>query len=95
VLFSAQKIGEVLAELFDIMNPSKIMLGGNNWKLYPFMAQTIRQTCRGLSNLAREVDLQIQFIQEPINSLMFKGAGEKAFRYFLETHIPEGKLFPI
>ncbi len=95
VLYSAQKIGEVLAELFDIMNPSKIMLGGNNWKLYPFMAQTIRQTCRGLSNLAREVDLQIQFIQEPINSLMFKGAGEKAFRYFLETHIPEGKLFPI
>lgn len=95
VLYSAEKIGEVLAELFDIMNPSKIMLGGNNWKLFPFMSQTIRQTCRGLSNLAREVDLQIQFIQEPINSLMFRGAGEKAFRFFLETHIPEGKLFTI
>lgn len=95
VLYSAEKIGEVLAELFDIMNPSKIMLGGNNWKLFPFMAQTIRQTCRGLSNLAREVDLQIQFVQEPINSLIFRGAGEKAFRYFLETNIPAGKLFLI
>jgi predicted NBD/HSP70 family sugar kinase len=87
--YTAQKIGEVLAELFDILNPEQIILGGNNWKLYPLMGNTIRQTCRRLSNLAREVDIQIQFVSEPINDLIFKGAGEKAFRYFIESCVPE------
>ncbi|MBJ2356369.1 ROK family protein [Sphaerochaeta sp. S2] len=85
--YTAQKIGEVLAEMFDVLNPDQIILGGNNWKLYPVMSKTIRQTCRQLSNLAREVDIQIQFVSEPINDLIFKGAGEKAFRFFTASGI--------
>lgn len=88
ILFTAQKIGEILAELFDILNPARIFLGGNNWKLYGLMSQEICQTTRGLSNLAREVDLQIQFVEEPINDLLAKGVGEMAFRYFVASHLP-------
>lgn len=91
--YTAQKIGEVLAELFDVLNPDQIILGGNNWKLYPIMSNTIRQTCRKLSNLAREVDIQIQFVSEPINDLIFKGAGEKAFRFFTASGITGLRLF--
>jgi len=88
ILFTAQKIGEILAELFDILNPARIFLGGSNWKLYPLMSQEICQTTRSLSNLAREVDLQIQFVGEPINDLLARGAGEMAFRYFIAAHLP-------
>ena len=93
ILFSAEKIGEILAELFDIINPQRILLGGNNWKLYPMMSQVVRQTCRTLSNLAREVDLEIQFVEEPINSLICRGAAEYAFYYFTRTSIPDPILF--
>lgn len=91
--FTALKIGEVLAELFDILNPQRILLGGNNWKLYPLMSNTIRQRCRTLSNLAREVDLQIQFVDEPINQLIITGAAEHAFTYFTQNNIPVPQLF--
>lgn len=85
---AAEKIGVLLAELFDIMNPNQIILGGNNWKLFPIMSQTIKETCRGVSNLAREVDIQISFLNHSCNELIFQGASEKGFRHIIETNIP-------
>ncbi|MGB4406580.1 MAG: ROK family protein [Sphaerochaeta sp.] len=85
---TAEKIGVLLAELFDILNPNQIILGGNNWKLFPMMSQTIKESCRGVSNLAREVDVQISFLHHSCNELIFQGASEKGFRYIIETDTP-------
>lgn len=92
---AAEKIGVLLAELCDIMNPNQIILGGNNWKLFPVMSQTIKETCRGVSNLAREVDVQISFLNHSCNELIFQGASEKGFRHIIETGIPFDLFLPI
>ena len=92
---AAEKIGVLLAELFAIMNPNQIILGGNNWKLFPMMSQTIKESCRGVSNLAREVDIQISFLHHSCNELIFQGASEKGFRHIIETGIPFEHFFTI
>ncbi len=85
---AAEKIGVLLAELFDIMNPNQIILGGNNWKLFPMMSPIIKESCRGVSNLAREVDIQISFLHHSCNELILQGASEKGFRHIIDSDNP-------
>lgn len=86
---SAEKIGEVMADLFDLFNPEQIVLGGNMSELFSYTGPIIRQQCRTLSNLAGEVDLQIRFIDRPTFELVMTGAGEKMYQYWLENSFPE------
>ncbi len=85
---SALKIGEVMADLFDLFNPEEIVLGGNMGELFTHTGYIIRRQCRALSNLASEVDLQIRFIDQPTFELVMTGAGEKMYQYWLETTFP-------
>ncbi len=82
---TAMKIGEVMAELFDLFNPQEIVLGGNMGPLFPHMKQIITRRCRELSNLARAVDLQIRYIEGTSSDLVLTGGGERMFQYWLES----------
>ena len=82
---TALKIGEVMAELFDLFNPQEIVLGGNMGPLFPYMKQIITKRCRELSNLARAVDLQIRYIEGTSSDLVLTGGGERMFQYWLES----------
>ncbi|MCF7942479.1 MAG: ROK family protein [Spirochaetia bacterium] len=86
---SALKIGEVMADLFDLFNPEEIVLGGNMSELFKHTDHIIRRQCRALSNLATEVDLQIRCIDSPTYELVMAGGAEKMFQYWLEHSFPE------
>ncbi len=88
VNFAAEKMGEVMSELFDLFNPEEIVLGGNMGALFPYIKNTIREHSRELSNLSREVDLQIRFIDLKTFELIQKGGGEKMFQYWMEHGFP-------
>lgn len=85
----AVKVGEVMADLFDLFNPQEIVLGGNISKLAPHIYQTIKQQCRSLSNLATEVDLLVRIIDRPTYDLVLTGGGERMFQNWLEKSFPE------
>jgi predicted NBD/HSP70 family sugar kinase len=89
VNLSAQKLGEVMAELFDLFNPQEIVLGGNMSALFPQLKQIMRDQCRRLSNLATAVDLQIRYIDIPTYELVLSGGAERMFQYWLETAFPK------
>ncbi len=91
--FSAVKIGEVMAELFDLFNPQEIVLGGNMSELFPHIKQIMRTHCRNLSNLARAVDLQIRYTDKPTYELVLSGGAERMFQYWLETSFPKYPKF--
>ncbi|WP_320128860.1 ROK family protein [uncultured Sphaerochaeta sp.] len=82
---SAQKIGEVMAELFDLFNPQEIMLGGNMSPLFPYMKLLVTKRCKELSNLARAVDLQIRYVEGTTSELVLIGGGERMFQHWMET----------
>lgn len=86
---TALKIGEVMADLFDLFNPQEIILGGNMSELFPHISQTIKQQCRALSNLAREVDLMIRFVSRTTYELVLTGGSEKLFQFWVEHFFPE------
>jgi len=92
VNLSALKIGEVMADLFDLFNPQEIVLGGNMSELFPYISGTIKNQCRSLSNLAREVDLMIRFIDRPTYDLVMTGGSEKLYQHWLETAFPKLSL---
>jgi len=89
VNLSAQKLGEVMADLFDLFNPQEIVLGGNMSALFPQLKQIMRDQCRRLSNLATAVDLQIRYIDIPTYELVLSGGAERMFQYWLETAFPK------
>ncbi len=84
VNLTIEKIGEVLADLFDLFNPEEIILGGNMTSILSHQISSIRKGCRQLSNLAREVDIQIRVMDKPSNDLVLQGAGERVFRYWFD-----------
>lgn len=86
---SAQKLGEVIAELFDLFNPQEIVLGGNMSALFPQLKQIMRDQCRMLSSLATAVDLQIRYVDQPTYELVLSGGAERMFQYWLETSFPK------
>lgn len=85
---TAAKIGEVMAELFDLFNPEEIVLGGNMGELFKLTNPIIRGQCRRLSNLAGEVDLKIRFLDRPTYELVMAGIGEKMYQHWLENVFP-------
>ncbi len=80
-------IGEVMAELFDLFNPEEILLAGNLGPLFPFIRNLIKARSQSLSNLSREVDLQIRCIEDKTFELIQKGGAEKAFISWVEEYI--------
>ena len=86
---AALKLGEVMADLFDLFNPGEIILGGNMSQLFPHIIHIVKQQCRTLSNLATEVDLQIRYVEKPTYELVLLGGGEKMFQYWLEHTFPK------
>lgn len=81
---TAEKIGEVLAVLFDLFNPEEILLGGNISPLLPSMITKIRNKCRFSSNLAKEVDIRVRIVETPTQDLVLQGGGERAFRHWFD-----------
>ncbi len=86
---TALKLGEVMADLFDLFNPEEIILGGNMSKIFPYIIHIIKQQCRTLSNLATEVDLQIRYVDQPTYELVLAGGSEKMFQHWLKTTFPK------
>jgi len=87
--FTAMKLGEVMADLFDLFNPEEIILGGNMSRLFPHIIHIIKQQCRTLSNLATEVDIQIRYIDKPTYELVLTGGSEKMFQHWLASTFPK------
>jgi len=85
---TAVKLGEVMADLFDLFNPGEIILGGNMGLIFPHIIHLVKQKCRTLSNLATEVDLQIRYVSQPTYELVLAGGSEKLFQYWLENIFP-------
>lgn len=86
---TALKLGEVMADLFDLFNPGEIILGGNMGLIFPHIIHLVKQQCRTLSNLATEVDLQIRYVNQPTYELVLTGGSEKLFQYWLENTFPK------
>lgn len=84
VNLTIEKIGEVLADLFDLFNPEEIILGGNMTSILSHQISSIRKGCRHLSNLAREVDIQIRVMDTPSHDLVLQGGGERVFRHWFD-----------
>ncbi|PKL26894.1 MAG: hypothetical protein CVV46_14315 [Spirochaetae bacterium HGW-Spirochaetae-2] len=80
----ARKLGEVVAELFDLFNPQEIVFGGNLGDLFPLVRNTLRQQAMELSNLARAVDLPIRYITRPTYELVLSGGGERMFHWWMQ-----------
>jgi predicted NBD/HSP70 family sugar kinase len=87
--FTALKLGEVMADLFDLFNPEEIVLGGNMSQLFSHIIHIIKRQCRTLSNLATEVDVQIRYIDKPTYELVLTGGSEKMFQHWLTTSFPK------
>lgn len=82
---TGEKIGEVLSVLFGLFNPEEIVLGGNLSPVLLDLIGVVRNTCRSLSKLAVEVDLQIRVMTTSPGDLVLKGGGERVFRSWMDN----------
>jgi len=81
------KLGEACADLYDILNPEEIIIGGSMGELFQCLIPIIRKQCRDLSKLARLTDVQVRSVGIPLHDLILQGGGERIFHVGEQEYI--------
>lgn len=77
---AAEKLGEACASLYDVFNPEQIIVGGNMGDLFSCISPVLWGSCRKYSHLATITDMRIKVLEDPVQDILMKGAGERVFQ---------------